>query len=107
MNIQSNWKEIAYEFAIENQLPKECLSLIHIIDSLVSSNIPFKRNSIQSAILLLLDFNKGEFPLHLRGIARKIGEKYPEKIKYHLKKLEDSGEIKILNNEKIIKKIIK
>lgn len=61
-------------------------------------------NSIQEKILELL-YNFGFLDLKYREIARKIGEIYPEKIKYHLKKLVDNGLILIDEKNKKIKRI--
>ena len=60
-------------------------------------------NPIQKHILELL-YNFGYLDLKYREIARKIGEKYPEKIKYHLNKLVERGLIRINEkNKKIIR----
>ena len=103
MNIQKNWKELAYRYCINNQLPKECLELIGVIDSIVDNSTPIKYHQIQNAILLLLKGNKGELNILYRAITREVGEKYPEKIKYHRKKMEDRGILTVFKERKLIR----
>jgi SOS-response transcriptional repressor LexA len=55
------------------------------------------RHLIQKKILTLLDKEK-EIQTSLRGLGRKIEEPHPQKIKYHLRKLENKG---FLNTRKI------
>ena len=103
MNIQNNWKEMALKYCINNQLPKECLKLIKMLESITDNSTPLKYHAIQNAILLLLKSNDGELKLHYRGIAREVGEKYPEKIKYHLKRMEELGILTVFKEQKLIK----
>ena len=103
MNIQYNWKERALEYCVKKGLHLDCLDLINLIDSFVSDGKPYKRNPIQGSIIQALKDSNGTLELHYRGISRMIGEKYPEKIKYHLKKLEEFDEIVILESKKLIK----
>lgn len=100
--IQPNWKELTLQHCVKNQLPPECIVLIGLIESMTFDGDPLKMHEIQKAILLMLENNEGEMPLHYRGIARQIDEKYPEKIKYHLQKLEVMGMIKINHKKKLI-----
>jgi repressor LexA len=58
---------------------------------------------IQKAILQLFE-NTKSIPLKLRWIAREVGEEHPQKIKYHLHKLEKMGAVAMdLDKKEIIK----
>lgn len=95
MNIRKNWKETILKKCVSNGYHTDCLKVIDDIDSLIIENKPLEMHAIQSLLLDLLRQNKGEMQLHYRGIGKEIGEKYPEKVKYHLLKLEKEGLIKI------------
>jgi len=53
-------------------------------------------NSIQEKIVALLK-DQGSVPLRYREIGRKIGEKYPQTVKYHVEKLEERKMILVKN----------
>jgi len=61
-------------------------------------------HNIQKKLLKLAsDYNLGA--LSLREIGRRIGEKFPQKIKHHLIQLEQKGLIAIDREKKIIKRV--
>lgn len=103
MNILQKWEQLALTYCIENNINKECLELIKYIKSL-TADMPLQRHEIQKALIDEIELNGGSCELRYRGLARTLGEIYPEKIKYHLLILQKEGEISIDFKNKIIKR---